>query len=102
MAQGNRLRPQLLERIHENLAFLDRSLTGRCGRLEAEGGWYAILQVAGIADDEDWAVRLLEENGVYVHPGQFFGFSQEGHLVVSLITPAEIFRKGTASLLARL
>ena len=102
MAQGNRLRPQLLERIHENLTFLDRSLTRRCRRLEAEGGWYAILQVPGIADDEDWAVRLLEEKGVYVHPGQFFGFSQEGHLVVSLITPGEIFRKGTDLLLAHL
>ena len=102
MAQGNRLRPQLLERIHENLTFLDRSLTRRCRRLEAEGGWYAILQVPGIADDEDWAVRLLEEDGVYVHPGQFFGFSQEGHLVISLITPGEVFRKGTDLLLARL
>ena len=93
MAQGDRLRPELLERIHENLAFLDRSLTRHCRRLEAEGGWYAILQVPGIADDEDWAVRLLEEKGVYVHPGQFFGFSQEGHLVVSLITPGGDLQK---------
>ena len=102
LAQGNRLRPQILERIHENLTFLDRSLTGRCGRLEAEGGWYAVLQVPGIADDEDWAVRLLEEEGVYVYPGQFFRFPREGHFVVSLITPREIFRKGTDLLLARL
>ena len=101
LAQGDRLRPQLLERIRENLAFLDGSLTRRLRRLEAEGGWYAMLQVPGIADDEDWAVRLLEEDGVYVHPGQFFGFSQEGHLVISLIPPEEIFRKGMASLLAR-
>ncbi len=101
LAQGDRLRPQLLERIRENLAFLDGSLTRRLRRLEAEGGWYAMLQVPGIADDEDWAVRLLEEDGVYVHPGQFFGFSQEGHLVISLITPEEIFRKGMAFLLAR-
>ncbi len=102
LAQGKRLRAQILERIHENRTFLDKSLTGRCRRLEAEGGWYAVLQVPGIEDDEDWAVRLLEEEGVYVHPGQFFGFSREGHFVVSLITPGEIFRGGMDRLLARL
>ena len=102
VAQGNRLRPQILERIKENLTFLGRRLGARCRRLEAEGGWYAVLQVPGIVDDEDWAVRLLEEDGVYVHPGQFFGFSEEGHLVVSLITPAEIFRGGMDRLLADL
>ena len=102
LAQGNRLRPQILERIHENLSFLDKTLAGRCRRLEAEGGWYAVLQMPGIEDDEDWAVRLLEEEGVYVHPGQFFGFSQRGHFVLSLITPGEVFRGGMDRLLADL
>ena len=102
MAQGDRLRPQILGRIHSNLKFLDKSLTGRCRRLEAEGGWYAVLQVQGIVDDEDRALRLLEKEGVYVHPGQFFGFSREGHFVVSLITPGEIFRGGMERLLGDL
>lgn len=94
IAQSDYLQPQILKRIQKNLAFLDRSLAGNCQRLEAEAGWYAILQIPGISDDENWATRLLKETGVYVHPGRFFGLSQEGCFVVSLITPEAIFRKG--------
>jgi aspartate/methionine/tyrosine aminotransferase len=59
-----------------------------------EAGWYAVLRVPALGNDEDLAVRLLEERGVYVHPGSFFGFAGEGWLVVSLLTPEEAFRRG--------
>ena len=47
-------------------------------RLEVEAGWYAVLRVPALESDEDLAVRLVEERGVYVHPGYFFGFAGDG------------------------
>ena len=54
---------------------------------------YAIA-VDVLGRDEDLAVRLVEDHGVSVHPGYFFGFSGDGWLVVSLLTPEGDFRRG--------
>jgi aspartate/methionine/tyrosine aminotransferase len=43
-------------------------------------------------------VRLVEERGVSVHPGYFFGFAGEGWLVVSLLTPEDEFRRGVEAI----
>jgi alanine-synthesizing transaminase len=59
-----------------------------------EAGWYAVLRVPALGRDEDLAVRLVEERGVSVHPGYFFGFSGDGWLVVSLLGPEGDFRAG--------
>jgi aspartate/methionine/tyrosine aminotransferase len=63
-------------------------------RLDREGGWYAILRVPVTATDDDLTVALLEHCSVLVHPGHFFNFSQEGFLVLSLITPEQQFQEG--------
>jgi hypothetical protein len=68
-------------------------------RLEREGGWYAILRVPVTATDDDFTVALLERCSVLVHPGHFFNFSQEGFLVLSLITPEDKFKDGGQRLL---
>jgi hypothetical protein len=70
-------------------------------RLKPDGGWCAILRLPAIRSDEDWAVELLAEDGVLVHPGHFYDFASEGHLVVSLLPLAEIFQQGIRKLLAR-
>ena len=41
--------------------------------------------------DEEIAIRLLQRRGVLVHPGHFYDFPREGHLVISLITPPAEF-----------
>ena len=94
---------QLMSRLRQNLVEMDRQLAAKksCMRLEIEGGWYAVLRVPAIESDEELAIRLLEENGVYLHPGHFYGFPAEGYLVVSLIAPAESFALGLKSTLAR-
>ena len=56
-------------------------------RLEVEAGWYAVLRIPGLQPEEETALELLLERGVVVHPGGFFGFSGQGWLVVSLLTP---------------
>ena len=94
------LQPQILKRIRGNLEILDRLLGAGSPitRLQAEGGWYTVLRVPSTRSDEDWAIRLLETEGVYVHPGHLFDFSTEGHLVVSLITPASTMQAGVERL----
>lgn len=93
---------QLMARVGTNLAELDRLLAAQksCSRLEVEGGWYAILRVPATRSDEDLALELLQEKDVYVHPGHFYDFHQDGYLVVSLITREADFAQGLERLLA--
>jgi alanine-synthesizing transaminase len=95
------LQRQLMQRVRINLTELDRQLAGQkhCSRLEVEGGWYAVLRVPATRSDEELAIELLEQKGVYVHPGHFYDFHQDGFLVVSLITAAKIFQQGIEKML---
>jgi alanine-synthesizing transaminase len=96
LAQRHGFQEQLLGRVRNNLAELDSQLAGQkeCSRLELEAGWYATLRVPVTRPDEDLALELLEDNGVYLHPGHFYDFAGEGHLVISLITPERDFSEG--------
>jgi hypothetical protein len=67
--------------------------------LDAEGGWYAVLQVPATVPEEERVVRLLAERDVLVHPGFFFDFPSEAYLVVSLLPPPEAFAEGVERLL---
>jgi len=93
---------QLIERIRANLAELDRQLADHtsCKRLECEAGWTAVLRVPALPSDEKLAIALLNERGVFVHPGHFFDFARPGYIVVSLIVPQEDFAEGTRRVVA--
>jgi alanine-synthesizing transaminase len=99
--ERKQIQPVILDRLRMNLAELDGQLTGRpaCTRLRVDGGWYGVLRVPVMESDEDLAIRLLREARVSVHPGHFYDFPTEGHLVLSLITAPAIFREGIARLL---
>jgi alanine-synthesizing transaminase len=103
MAQRTAFQEQLMARVRKNLAELDRQLATQqaCSRLKIEGGWYAILRAPGLRDEEEFAVELLRETGVYAHPGHFYDFSEPGRLVLSLITPERDFTDGVSLLLAK-
>lgn len=90
---------QLRDRITGNLRELDLQLEQQtlCSRLKVEGGWYVILRVPATRTDEELAIALLE-SGVLVQPGHFYDFPNDGFLVLSLITPEEVFSKGLRSL----
>src|SRR5262249_20166076 len=104
LGQRRSFQKQLMDRAGKNLAALDRQLARQkvCSRLAVEGGWYAVLRVPATRPDEELAIELLEELDVYVHPGHFYGFSADGYLVVSLITPTAEFAEGTSRVLSRL
>ncbi|MGH9351852.1 MAG: pyridoxal phosphate-dependent aminotransferase [Terriglobia bacterium] len=97
------LQPQIRERLRLNLSRLDAALLAApsASRLAIEAGWYAILQLPAIWSDEEWCLRLLREDGVLVHPGHFYDSPVEGHVVVSLLPPPEIFSEGITKLLSR-
>ncbi len=62
--------------------------------LPARAGWYAMLRWPGTCSDEEWALRALEV-GVLTQPGYLFDFDEDlSVLVLSLLTPEEIFREG--------
>ena len=78
------------ENLPQTLAAIPR-------RLHVEAGWYAVIPV----HDEDGTVEtLLRDHNVLVQPGYFYDFERSGYVVVSLLTPPEIFRAGLEALLA--
>jgi aspartate/methionine/tyrosine aminotransferase len=101
LSQRQAFQEQLMARVRRNLAELDRQLALQkvCSRLEVEGGWYAVLRVPATRSDEELALALLNDKGVYVHPGHFYDFSSEGYLVVSLISRENEFFAGLKSAL---
>jgi aspartate/methionine/tyrosine aminotransferase len=68
--------------------------------LLCEGGWSAVLRVPAVQPEEDLAISLLTQKGVYAHPGHFYDFSQTGYIVVSLIVPEKEFAEGIRRALA--
>ncbi len=93
---GRTIRHSIKERIEENLSLL-RGLfdsDSPVSLLNSEGGWYAILKIPTTKTEEDWAIRLLEDAGVYVFPGYFFEFQENGYLVISLLPRAKDFARG--------
>jgi len=101
LEQRKSIQPQLSDRLRDNLKELDRQLAKQkiCRRLDVEGGWYAVLRVPVTQSDEELAIDLLRKRSVLVHPGHFYDFPSDGHLVVSLITPAAGFKDAVGRLL---
>jgi hypothetical protein len=102
MALGDRIRASIEERLLQNLDALASRITDRspCTLLPAEAGWSAIVRVPAIMSDEAWALRLLCDHGVLVHPGYFFDLDLGATLVVSLLAPPPVFAEGVDRLLA--
>ena len=101
LEQRKSIQPMLLDRLRVNLSELDRQLAQQeaVQRLQVEGGWYAVLRVPVTQSDEDLAIALLRQASVLVHPGHFYDFPRDGHLIVSLLTPPTEFREGASRIL---
>jgi aspartate/methionine/tyrosine aminotransferase len=100
LSQRASLQGQIRERLKENLVNLDTILSQQnlVTRLAFEAGWYVVLRVPGLQSGEELALDLLLRRGVVVHSGGFFGFSGQGWLVVSLLTPVEEFSRGVEAI----
>lgn len=100
LEQTHAFKKQVMDRMRQNLAELDRQLAQQhaCSRLKVEGGWYVVVRLPATCDDEEFAVDLLQTKQVYLHPGSFYGLPK-GYVVLSLITPAEVLAAGATLLL---
>ncbi|MBI2986785.1 MAG: pyridoxal phosphate-dependent aminotransferase [Deltaproteobacteria bacterium] len=101
MRTAGRVRSQILQRVKSNCETLRKAtLDSPCSVLNVEGGWYAILRVPQIRSDEEWAIQLLEQTGVYLFPGYFFDFVGHKYLVVSLLPDEQTFTYSVHSLVS--
>jgi aspartate/methionine/tyrosine aminotransferase len=100
---GEAVGAQIAARVSGNLRFLSEAAAAHPAfrLLDVEGGWCATLQAPRVRSEEEWALVLLEEDGVLVQPGFFYDFASEAFLVVSLLTVPEVFREGVGRLMAR-
>jgi aspartate/methionine/tyrosine aminotransferase len=57
--------------------------------------------VPTLRSEEDLVLELLTRDGVLTHPGYFFDFQRESHLIVSLLTPEAEFATGAGRMLER-
>jgi hypothetical protein len=95
LAIGLEMQAQIIARLASNrdalVTLLERS---PAHTLHVEGGWSAILRLPNVLPEETWVTRLLADCGVVVQPGYFFDMLSGANVVVSLITPPEIFIEG--------
>jgi hypothetical protein len=88
---------QILARLRENLAFINGS---GLRALRVDAGWYAIAALPPRLPEEEMVERLLRERNVLVQPGYFYDFERSGYLVLSLLTPPDVFREGVHAILS--
>ena len=101
LTSADSLQAQVRARVQSNLRMLDGELVTHpmLSRLPVEGGWSVLLRLPALEPDGAFALRLLQEEGVLVHPGSFFGLPGRGWVVVSLLVAEVEFARGVRILL---
>jgi aspartate/methionine/tyrosine aminotransferase len=104
LAAGRKTADAIRRRTRANLETVRRVMTSarQATVLDVEGGWYVTIRVPETMNDEEWAVSLVTEDAVHVHPGFFFDMDRGAHLVVSLLTPERELTEGITRLARRL
>jgi hypothetical protein len=84
------IQEQIKQRVQNNYKYL-------ISRFEKvyniEGGWNAVLELPHTCNEENFAVNLLRNQNVFIHPGYFYDFDDSPKIVISLILPAGIFKE---------
>jgi len=104
LERGASIRAQIQARVTANYRqVLEQTrAVPACRVLDAQGGWYAIIQVPSLGSEEDLVVDLVERDGVLTHPGYFFDFPRGSFVIVSLLPPEAVFAEGVARVLRHL
>jgi DNA-binding transcriptional MocR family regulator len=84
------------ERLAENHRLLRQTLPHPSALevLRTEGGWYTVVRCPQVHGSEEWALAFLDSDDTLVHPGYLFDFPGEAYLVLSLLTPSDVFARG--------
>jgi hypothetical protein len=103
LATHNATTHAIRTRIAHNLAVLAALTAGTAASaLHVEGGWYGVLRLPNVLDDQAWALDALQHAHVLVQPGYFYDFDSGPYIVLSLLTPEATFSMGLTRLLARI
>jgi alanine-synthesizing transaminase len=104
LTAGRSIAEAIRARTRANLETVRRTLASasQATVLDVEGGWYVTIRVPETMNDEEWAVSLVTEDAVHVHPGFFFDMDRGAHLVVSLLTPEDDLARGIERIARRL
>ncbi len=102
------IQAEITARVAQNRAALAAAVKGVSDLelLPAEAGWAAILRLRGASanQEEELALQLLEQRGVWVHPGFFFDLEPAerlgpcAHWVLGLLLEPADFARGAAAL----
>ncbi|MEX2260695.1 MAG: pyridoxal phosphate-dependent aminotransferase [Bryobacteraceae bacterium] len=100
---GAAVREGICKRVRQNRDVLQESLAKESALrlLDVEGGWYGVLQAPRTRSEEEWTLELLERDSVLVQPGYFYDFTSEAYLILSFLTPPDVFGEGVRRILAR-
>jgi len=120
---GAGIRDAIRARVGRNRARLAAALApdSPCTLLDAEGGWNAIVRVPAVIPapvgggpsegpahdgpddgaDEGWAMALLRDDDVLVHPGYLYDMPPGAYLVLGLLPDPAAFDAGIARVVAR-
>ena len=96
MAGRYRLQEEIRERTRENLAALR---SAGVAVLDVDAGWTAVLRLPQQHGHASVAEQLLEHD-VVVQDGELYGFAESGRVVVSLLTPLDVFERGARRIAA--
>ena len=104
LAHKDMMQQPIKRRLKDNLEFLKKQTDfhAGCRLLKMQGGWYAVLKLPNFINEEAWAIELLKETRVFVHPGYFFDFDEAPYIVLSLLPPQDIFQHGISCILNKL
>jgi alanine-synthesizing transaminase len=88
---------QIRRRIQTNYALLQKTFAGSNSSLfRSEGGWYAILRLPQNHSDDQWAEGILLQHNIIVQPGHYYGMEQNSCIVLSLLSPSDIFDQASS------
>ena len=95
------IQTEIMQRIRKNLTKIDLSIEKHqhISRLQVGGGWSVLVRRPAITSGETFALRLLKEDRVLVHPGYFFDLPGDSYVVISLLLKPDIFQSGIEKLL---
>jgi hypothetical protein len=99
LEQRNNIGHQIRRRVLSNYHVLQETfMQSSSSVFLVEGGWYAILRLPQFLSDDEWALELLRQQHILIHPGHFYNIHQNSCIVLSLLPPLEVFASAVSQI----
>lgn len=96
---GKDFQIDMIKRINENRNILINQLSSNpnISFVKPIGGIHTIIKINGldkVYDDEEFAIELLKQKKVYVHPGYFYGLEGGIYIIISYLKKKNLLLEG--------